>query len=199
MNRLRWTRRVGPVATMPAAAFAVHQLRYYLAFGSRAGIELKLQGHSYLHSVVPWIVLLAAIAVGVFLRGLGHAFAGHRSLSRFGASFLALWLICAASLAAIYVAQELLEGVFVPGHPHGLIGVFGYGGWWALPSAACVGLLLAAVFHGARWVLDEVARRRADDYPGRSSRTAPAPKPRGAFVPRVAPLAGGWSGRGPPL
>jgi hypothetical protein len=199
VNRLGWTRRVAPVAMMPAAAFAVHQLRYYLAFGSRAGIELKLQGHSYLHSVVPWMVLLVAVAVGVFLRGLGRAFAGQRSLSRFGASFLALWLICAASLAAIYIAQELLEGVFVPGHPHGLIGVFGYGGWWALPSAACVGMLLAAVFHGARWLLDEVARHRGHRLPLRRTAAPAPPRPRGVFAPRIAPLAGGWSGRGPPV
>ena len=45
------------VALVPAAALAVHQLRYWLAFGSNASSELARQGHSYLHSVVPWIVL----------------------------------------------------------------------------------------------------------------------------------------------
>jgi len=45
-------RGVGPVVLMPAAAFAVHQLRYYLAYGSAAGAELQRTGHSYLHSVV---------------------------------------------------------------------------------------------------------------------------------------------------
>ena len=47
-----------------------------------------------------------------------------------------------------------------PAIPLGLAGIFGYGGWWAVPAAVCVGLVLAAVFHGARWVLDEVAQRR---------------------------------------
>ncbi len=32
------------------------------------------------------------------------------------------------------------------GHPAGLVGVFGYGGWWAIPVAICIGLVLAAVF-----------------------------------------------------
>ena len=50
------------VALLPPAAFAVHQLRYMLAFGGHAGIELQRTGHSYLHSVVPWLV--AAVGVG---------------------------------------------------------------------------------------------------------------------------------------
>ena len=37
-------------ALVPAAALVVHQLRYVLAYGSGAGIELARQGHSYLHS-----------------------------------------------------------------------------------------------------------------------------------------------------
>jgi hypothetical protein len=39
--------RVGPAraAVMPAGAFAVHQLRYVLAYGGAAGLELQRQGH----------------------------------------------------------------------------------------------------------------------------------------------------------
>src|SRR5438067_13612814 len=66
-------RRLAPLALMPAAAFAVHQLRYWLAFGGHAGAQLQAQGHAYLHSLVPWIVLPIAIAVGGFLRALGRA------------------------------------------------------------------------------------------------------------------------------
>lgn len=191
-------KRLAPAALMPPAAFAVHQLRYWLAYGHNAGIELQRQGHSYLHSLAPWIVLLVALAIGVFLCALGRAFAGQRSLPRYTVSFTALWLICSACLVGIYVGQELLEGVLATGHPLGLAGVFGYGGWWALPAAACIGLVLAAVFHGARWVLHEVARRRA--CAPRVGATAPltAVRPRDAFVPRLAPVAGGSSGRGPP-
>ena len=42
-----WIARIAP---LPAAAFAVHQSRYLLAYGSRAGVELQRTGHSYLHS-----------------------------------------------------------------------------------------------------------------------------------------------------
>ena len=74
-------RRLAPAALMPAGAFAVHQLRYWLAYGHRAGSELAAQGHSYLHSVVPWIVLLIAFAVGTFLVALGRALGGARLAS----------------------------------------------------------------------------------------------------------------------
>jgi hypothetical protein len=198
-DRSGLTRGVARVALLPPAAFAVHQLRYVLAFGTHAGLELQRQGHSYLHSLVPWIVVLIALVAGGFLRSLGKAFAGHTSLSRFTLSFSALWLVCSAALVAIYVSQELLEGFVATGHPAGLVGVFGYGGWWSIPVALCVGLVLAAVFHGARWFLETIARRhdarrvvRNDAVP--AIRATPDP-----LLPRLAPLVGGWSDRGPPF
>ena len=110
------------IALLPPAAFAVHQLRYWLAYRSRAGIELQRTGHSYLHSVVPWLVLLLALAIGVFLRALGRAFAGHTSPARFTLSLTAMWLVCSAALVAIFACQEFLEGLFATGHPAGLGG-----------------------------------------------------------------------------
>jgi hypothetical protein len=185
-------------ALVPAGALAVHQLRFLLAFGGGAGAELARQGHSYLHSLVPWIVLLIGAATGAFLWGLGRAFGGHRSIPRYTVSFAALWAVCSACLVAIYVTQEFLEGVLATGHPAGLAGIFGYGGWWSIPAAVCVGLVLAAVFHGARWVLDEVAQRRRGVLAAPVLRGATPPRPRDALLARLSPLAEGWSGRGPP-
>jgi hypothetical protein len=109
-----------------------------------------------------------------------------------------LWIVCAGCLIAIYVVQELLEGLLATGHPLGFAGVFGYGGWWAVPAALCVGLVLAAIFHGARWVLDEVAQRRCSPTRNPVRRRIAQPRRRDATLPRLAPLAEGWSGRGPP-
>ncbi len=186
------------VALVPAGALAVHQLRYWLAFGRNATAELQAQGHSYLHSLVPWIVLLIAISAGVFLRALGRTLGGRCSLPRHTLSFAALWLVCAACLVAIYVCQEFLEGLFATGHPGGLVGIFGYGGWWSVPAALAVGLVLAALFHGARWVLREVAQRhgRFVGSPRRGGGRSRAP--RDSVLPRPEPLADGWSDRGPP-
>ncbi|MFZ0091555.1 MAG: hypothetical protein WAL63_18760 [Solirubrobacteraceae bacterium] len=191
-------RALGPVVLMPAAAFAVHQLRYLLAYGSGAGAELQRTGHSYLHSVVPWIVMLVAVTVGGFLLALGRAVAGQRSLPRLTVSVVGLWLACSACLVAIFATQEFLEGLFATGHPGGLAGIFGFGGWWSIPAALCVGLVMAALFYGARWVLDEVAQRHARVRSGRAVGVAATSQPTVVWVARLAPLAGGWSGRGPP-
>lgn len=188
-------RRAAPLMLMPAAAFAVHQLRYWLAFGGHAGAQLAAQGHSYLHSLVPWLVLLIAGSAGIFVRALGQAWAGQRSLPRYTASFTALWLLCAACLVTIFVTQEFLEGMLAAGHPAGLAGIFGSGGWWAIPAALAVGLVLAALFHGAQLALVVAAAA----HPARRTRPLRPPRlPRSLLLPRLAPLAGGWSGRGPP-
>ncbi len=190
--------RFAPVALMPAAAFAVHQLRYWLAFGSYAGAELEQQGHSYLHSVVPWIVCLIAVSVGGFLRALGRAFGGKRPVRQRTLSFAGLWLLCAISLVAIYTCQELLEGLFATGHPGGLVGVFGSGGGWSVPAAAVVGLVLAAIFYGARRVLHEVAERHREDRGAVATPPAQTWCPSDPFVSAPTPLVAGWSDRGPP-
>jgi hypothetical protein len=186
------------LALMPAAALAVHQLRFALAFGGHAQLQLERQAHAYLHSLVPWIVLSLAAAAGAFARALGRALSGQRSLARYSFSVLGLWLVCACCLLAIYTAQELLEGLFATGHLTGLAGVFGYGGWWSIPAAACVALVLAVIFHGARWVLDEVAQRhRPPRTLDTSDRRRAAPLTELPLA-RLSPLAYGWSGRGPP-
>jgi hypothetical protein len=190
---------VAQVALLPVAAFGVHQLRYLLAFGGNAQAVLQETGHSYLNSVVPWIVLLVALAVGAFLRLLGRSLAGQDSVPRYAISLAGLWFACFACLMVIFISQELLEGVFATGHPAGLVGVFGYGGWWSIPAAAMIGLVLATVFHGALWVLREVARRCGGDRPPRR-RLVPRPlRPGDASKLRLAPLVAGWSGRGPPV
>ena len=129
---------------------------------------------------------------------LGRALSGQTSLPRYTLSLTGLWLVCSAALVAIYVSQEFLEGLFATGHPAGLAGIFGYGGWWAIPASVCVGLVLAAVFHGARWVLDEIATRQDRALLGVPARAAAMAVPRAAVWPRLVPLAEGWSGRGPP-
>ena len=191
-------RRLGRSALFPAAAFAVHQLRFLLAYRGHASQVLARQGHAYLHSLAPWITLLLALGVGAFMWALGRAVAGQRTPRRYGVSLVGLWLVCTGCLVGIYVVQELLEGLLAAGHPPGFVGVLSYGGWWALPAAACVGLVLAAVFHGARWVLDALARRRRCESPPRRTPVGVSLWPADPRLPRLAPLAAGASGRGPP-
>jgi hypothetical protein len=198
VKRRPWMAGLAPVALLPPAAFVVHQLRFMFAFGVDAGAELQRTGHSYLHSLVPWIVLLIALAVGAFLRAAGRALAGQTSLPRYTLSLTGLWALCSVALVAIYISQEFLEGLFATGHPAGLAGIFAYGGWWSIPAAMVVGLVLATLFHGARWVLDEVAKRQARQLIRSSGRPVAIARPRDVLILPLPPLVGGWSGRGPP-
>lgn len=185
------------IALLWPAAFAVHQLRYMLAYGHAADLELQRTGHAYVHSVVPWLVGLIALAAGCFLWAIGRAMARQTIAARFTVSFAALWMVCSAALVAVFVGQELLEGFFAVGHPAGLAGVFGYGGWWAVPAAVCVGLVLAAVFHGARWIIDRIAcRGRGTGLAGRCPHVQRPSLP--VLWYAVSPLVAGWSSRGPP-
>jgi hypothetical protein len=190
--------RAASGALLPPAAFAVHQLRYMLAYGAATGPELQRTGHSYLHSAVPWLIMLLALAAGGLLRGLGRAFARQTTAKRYSLSLVALWAACTGALVVIFASQELVEGMFAAGHPAGLSGIFGYGGWWALPAAACIGLVLATAFHGARWIVNAVARRAAQ--PQRAARLPKSAAMRSSrsFTLTPAPLLAGWSSRGPP-
>lgn len=199
----RWSLRLPRVAAraglIPVAAFAVHQLRYLLTYGGGAGVQLTDTGHSYLHSVVPWIVLLVGVSVGAFLWSLGRAAAGKHSASSRRLSFLLLWLVCACCLLAIYCTQEFLEGLFATGHPTGIAGIFGFGGLWSIPSAIGVGLVLATILHGASWTLDRVSKRHGSALRAATRRAPLAAHPREVTRIQASPLVRGWCDRGPPL
>ncbi len=86
----------------PVAAFAVHQLRYELAYGSHSSAALAAQGHGYLDSMAPWLGVLVALGFGSFLTRLARA-AGGRTELRPRRSFAGL-----AALASARAARDLL-------------------------------------------------------------------------------------------
>jgi hypothetical protein len=175
---------------MPAAALLVHQVRYWLAYGPQASSALADQGHAYLGSVVPWLIMLAAGGLGCFAARVA------RGRPRAQRPFLEVWLGAAVALVALYALQESLEGLFATGHPGGLAGVFGHGGWWALPAAAVAALVLALLLRAGETLvrLAAAAQRRR---PARRGRVA-APLSASVGLPRLAPLATSAAGRAPP-
>ena len=179
-------------ALLPPAAFAVHELRYLLAFGGGAEAELQRTGHSYLHSLVPWLVLALSLVEAGFCERLDAPF---RASDRRRATRCRSWGCgwCVRWPSSRSTCRRSLGGSVCHGASGGLGGNFGYGGWSSIPAAVCVGLVLAAVFHGARWVLDEVAERCSRAVPALSRPMALVLRPRDVLVPRLAPLAGGWS------
>lgn len=180
----------------PAAAFAVHQLRYELAYGSRTGAALSAQGHNYLNSLAPWVVLLLALGLGSFLSRVARVAAGRPDATPRRA-FAKLWLLAFAALVAAYSAQEWLEGSFAAGHPGGVAGVFGHGGWWAVPLAAAAALVVALLLRAASVAVEVVTRRLASSLRLFASRPA-ARRPAEVVSATRAALAGNFSGRAPP-
>jgi hypothetical protein len=181
---------------LPVAALGVHELRYRLAYGPQADSALASQGHAYLDSLAPWLVLLLGLACGTFLVRAAGALAGRGGLTP-RRSFAALWLLASASLVAIFTAQELLEGVFAAGHPAGLSGLVGHGGWWALAASVAVGGGVAAVLRLASEVVASIVRL----VPSARRRIARAAvvRPRSVALPRRGALASAAAGRAPPL
>lgn len=180
---------------LPAGALLVHQLRYWLTYGSQTSNELGAQGHAYLGSLVPWIVMLLAGALGWFLTRLARA-------SRFGSDgvkarpFLWLWTTTGSGLLGIYAVQEFLEGVLAEGHPAGLAGILGHGGWWAVPAAAAVAGVIVALLRVGRALERLVGRSR----PTLKRRVVDVVRRSPAMLVLVArpPLAYAAAGRAPP-
>jgi hypothetical protein len=181
---------------LPAVALVVHELRYALAYGEEANAQLAAQGHGYVDSLAPWLVLLLGLAVGRFLVRVARAGAGTSVACR-GRGFCALWAAASVGLYGIFVVQELLEGVFASGHPGGLAAVVGHGGWWAMVAAVALGAGVAALLRAAEAVV-ELARRLAPRLPARDH-AAPAFRPRALHARPRRPLAAAAAGRAPPL
>jgi hypothetical protein len=207
LNRLV-SPRLRAAALMPAAVLTVHQARFMLAFGGSSGEELEKEGHQYLSALAAPIAMSVAIVVGLFFARLASAWrdgAGEGD-ARGGATndpsswrgFLHLTLLIAASLLALYSCQELLEGMLSNGHPEGFNGVFGDGGWWAVPLSLVCGLAIAAALRGARAAIRWVVSRRRRPTTSHE-RPAAAPRPRRLALPRPVPLAGAAAGRAPPF
>jgi hypothetical protein len=183
------------ILLLPVAALGVHELRYRLAYGSDANAALASQGHGYLDSLAPWLVLLLGLALGAFLVRVARALAGRAGTGP-RRSFAALWVLATASLVAIYSAQELLEGVFAAGHPSGLPGLFGHGGWWSLAAAVVIGAALAALLRLGSAVVAAAARLAARPR-SRPAHSRPV-RPRSALLTPLGVLATAAAGRAPP-
>ena len=188
------------VALVPAAALLVHQLRYVLAYGGGADQALSEQGHAYLSSVTPWVVFICAAALGAFLGRLARAWRLGEAEEHSAASPLVLvWLTAAAALMALYTGQELLEGLLASGHPPGLIGVFGDGGWWAIPAALFVGGLITLALRGARVAIRFVVALRAKAPVLTRRRSFASRAPGSLLLAPLQPMAAAAPGRAPPL
>jgi hypothetical protein len=195
MERL-WP-KVRAIALLGAGSIMVHELRYVAGYGSHAGRALAEQGHGYMPLVEALAVVMLAATVLRFILSLAKARGAVIEEAR-PESFGRLWLSASAMLALIYTLQEGFEGTFDAGHPAGLIGIFGHGGWTALIFALLIGAAIAALARVAYQAIELVARkaaRRQRRAPARLSWTAPALPP---GLRRLDVLAWNLAERAPP-
>lgn len=184
---------------MPACALAVHQARYYLAFGVHAPSRLARDGHAYLASAQPLALLAVALAAGALAGRVARVWRGAaldiQSRPRGGAR---VWALCSLMLLALYCGQELCEGALFAAHPAGIAGVIGHGGWIAIPFALAIGGGLAAVLR----VSEAALRLAAACRPRRRRSVASARAPRRSVTLRLdwrlEPTSGVSAGRAPP-
>jgi hypothetical protein len=127
-------------ALVAAGWWAVHQLRYLLAYGGGAGDALQRQGHGYLGSVTPLLGLLLVLVVGRLVVRATFASAGRSVRPQ---RVAVLWPLCSVAIFALYSVQETTEGILSAGHPVGLAAIFGHGGWIAVPLAVGAGMAVA--------------------------------------------------------
>jgi hypothetical protein len=193
----RFWPKLRALSLLAAGSIMVHELRYVAAYGSNAGEALSEQGHSYAPTIEALAALLVLVAFGRFTFSLLRARCGIVADPK-PATFRRLWLGASVALAALYTFQEGFEGAFAPGHPSGLIGVYGHGGWSALIFALAIGAVIAALTRLAHGAIELVAARAAASR----HRRAPArlswavlPTPPGR---RFDVLAWNLAGRAPP-
>src|SRR3954470_27854 len=110
-SAMRTAHRIRLPSILAVRAFALHQLRYMLASGGSSSADLAQEGHRYMSDLLaPLAVLVLAAVLATLIRGTEGASAARAPLARRMAIFT-------GALLAIYVSQELLEGLVALGHP----------------------------------------------------------------------------------
>ena len=108
-----------------------------------------------------------------------------------------LWVVTAGFLFFAYCFQESLEGVLTTGHPGGVAGVLGHGGWAAAPLAAVIGLIVALALRTADRAIELAAEAPLRVRPSRpllSLTAVPVGRARGGRL-----VARQLGARAPPL
>jgi hypothetical protein len=178
VDALRRSSRTARVAALLSlGALAVHELRYLLAYGDRAGQALAQQGHGYLSDLGG---ALTALGLGVLLATL---FAGalspaaRRERESRIATFVRTAALYALALVAIFCVQELAEGALTAGHPAGVAAIVAHGGWVAMPLALAAGALCSLACLALAEVELAIARVIRGERPRRRTRAVARPLP----------------------
>jgi hypothetical protein len=200
MSALRGTSRTARTASLLSlGAFAVHQLRYLLAYGHQTGQALAHQGHGYLSdgggvaAALALATLLATLLAGVLAPN-------RRAGEPAAVVFRRTAGLYALALLAIFCVQELIEGAVAVGHPAGFAAVLAHGGWVSLPLALAIGAVCSLVTLALQGVERTLARTASRPRPARPAVSLARPPVSPYRSPLVALNLGfGFARRPPPL
>jgi hypothetical protein len=191
-SAMRTAHRVRLAAILALGAFALHQLRYLIAFGGSSSEELARQGHGYMAGLLPILCVFAFSALlGTLIRARYGARLVRASLPRRVA-------VLAAALFAIFVAQESFEGLLAAGHPAGAAAVLGSGGWLAIPLALVLGAVAGLLVRALEGIEAALAARRAAPVLPRAPRDRGSARPAPSVALTLDALAFGLARRPPP-
>jgi hypothetical protein len=190
--------RLRAALLMPAAALAVHQLRYYATFGDAANQQLALSGHAYLTPASDAAAFLAALAAGLLLVELAGVWGKSSGTAARPPRTLRVWLAATIALIVIYTVQETFEGLLASGHPVGTAAVLANGGWTAFLFAAVAGIGVAFALRAADALIGMVATGGRRIRRRWGPRILLTPVESESQTWRLEPLAGLAARRAPP-
>jgi len=167
--------RLRRAALLSSGAWAVHTLRFALApVDGGAG-----PGHAYLHTALPLLTVLVALAATGFVTRL----VAPRDEGSAPRSLCTEWLACGVVLLAAFVLQESAESTLSAHGP-----VFAAGGWLSAPIAAVIGLAVALLLRGAQAAVAAGAQAASRLRAVLPELPTPAFPPPAAGRPATAPL-----------
>jgi len=188
-------RRLIRAAGVVPAVLAGFEFRDLLALSGHVG---AVASAAMRNSNLGCLIVLALVAA-VLLRELGRGLPAQAPRPRWSAGFVGRWLLCSAAVLSCFACDGVWRGYAHVGHRVVVVQVLGAGGWNSVLAALFVGFLAAVSVRCARWMLRAVGIWRGAPpaalvgLPGGLIRVV------SPVLARQAPVADGWSSRGPPL
>jgi hypothetical protein len=154
--------RIRAYSLIAFGALLVHNLRYAVDFHGDWREALAEQGHAHLTLIAPLVAVLLLTGGCLFVVELRRARRTSAPVHRLPSErpFWMSWLATSAALSAIYVGQELTEGMLSNEHSHGVAGALGGHGWTAFVIALAVGGFITIVLRCADRAIEARCRGR---------------------------------------
>jgi hypothetical protein len=148
---------------------------------------------------VSWLAVLLGLIAVLLLREMWRGAPAQVPRPRWSAGFVGLWVLCSGAVMACFFCEYLWRGYAVAGHAAGVLQAMGAADGNSLIAALLVGFVVAASVSCARWAFCALAGWCRTPVAAAVRGPAGVTRAELPVLPRQAPVADGWSSRGPPL